>query len=81
MAYRPYRGRRRRRGIGLGARLAALAAGTIAVGVTWWLHVPALTWGGAGRADSFAGGAALRGGVRLGGGDHLLQRSVAAQAR
>jgi tetratricopeptide (TPR) repeat protein len=54
MAYRPYRGRRRRRGLGLGARLAALAAGTIAVGLAWWLHLPAAQWGGAGRAEALA---------------------------
>ena len=55
MAYRPYRGRRRRRGSGLGIALGALAAGALAVGMSWYLHLPVTGWVGSRNAEALAG--------------------------
>lgn len=43
MAYRAYRGRRRRRS-GWGFVGGALALGAVALGVTWYFHVPIPSW-------------------------------------
>ena len=54
MAYRPYRGRRPRRGSGLGVALGALAAGALAVGMSWYFHVPGTGWAGSRSAEALA---------------------------
>ncbi|MCC7368236.1 MAG: tetratricopeptide repeat protein [Chloroflexi bacterium] len=51
MAYRPYRGRRRR-GSGWGFALGALAAGSMVLAVTWYLHVPVPSWIGSRNVEA-----------------------------
>src|SRR4051812_13783919 len=51
LAYRPYRGRRRR-GSGWGLAVGALAAGAMAFGVSWYLHVPVPNWIGSRNAEA-----------------------------
>lgn len=51
MAYRPYRGRRRR-GSGWGLALGALAAGSMVLGITWYFHVPVPNWIGSRNVEA-----------------------------
>ncbi|HYU18022.1 MAG TPA: tetratricopeptide repeat protein [Chloroflexota bacterium] len=46
VAYRPYRGHRRRRGPGWGFAVSAVIVGLLVVVAAWYLHVPMPTWVG-----------------------------------